>query len=83
MDARENGADNEDSWILHGNRDSTVPIRGSYKFAAALGDKFPKTVVRFDSVLGQDHAFEVIESTWADIAPDAMEFLTQAWLGRE
>lgn len=66
---------------MHGDADSVVPIRGSYKFAAAVLERCPGTKLRFDSMFGHDHAFDFDESNWSSVAPDAMDFFTRPWLG--
>ncbi|KAF4996139.1 hypothetical protein FDECE_12563 [Fusarium decemcellulare] len=69
-------------WLMHGDDDSTVPIRGSDKFVNLVREKLPQTEVRYDVVPGQDHAFDFDEKTWESFADDALEFVTQAWLAK-
>ncbi|KAI9705224.1 MAG: hypothetical protein M1820_005371 [Bogoriella megaspora] len=67
-------------WLMHGDDDATVPIRGSDKFVDLVTQKLPGTTIRYDVVKGQDHAFDVDDSTWASFADSALEFVAAAWL---
>ncbi|KAF7561231.1 hypothetical protein G7046_g2934 [Stylonectria norvegica] len=67
-------------WLMHGDDDSVVLIRASYKFVELLKMKLPDTVVRFDIVPGQDHAFDIAESTWESFRAEALGFVTKQWL---
>ncbi|KAF4983800.1 hypothetical protein FZEAL_884 [Fusarium zealandicum] len=67
-------------WLMHGDDDSAVPVRGSKKFADILRKKSPQTNLRFDLVPGHDHAFEYDEKNWGSFAPEAIKFVTDAWL---
>ncbi|KAJ4221453.1 hypothetical protein NW759_006700 [Fusarium solani] len=67
-------------WLMHGDDDATVPIRGSYKFVNLVREKLPQTTLRFDVCPGQDHAFDFDESTWESFASEALDFVTKSWL---
>ena len=67
-------------WIMHGNDDSTVPVRGSDKFVQHLRQSLPGVSVRYDVVSGQDHGFDFNEENWDSIERDALKFVGEAWL---
>ncbi|KAM0433450.1 hypothetical protein ACHAPT_004330 [Fusarium lateritium] len=66
-------------WLMHGDDDATVPIRGSHKFIQLVKEKLPQTTLRFDVVPGQDHGFDFDVKTWESFAPDALDFVTKGW----
>ncbi|KPM39379.1 hypothetical protein AK830_g7210 [Neonectria ditissima] len=70
-------------WLMHGDDDSTVPIRGSHEFVRILQEKLPETTLRFDICPGQDHAFDYDEKKWEPLAPAALSFVRDGWLGQE
>jgi fermentation-respiration switch protein FrsA (DUF1100 family) len=65
---------------MHGDDDSTVPIRGSQKFVDLVAKKLPATSVRYDPVKGEDHGFEFDEKRWESFADEALAFVRDAWL---
>lgn len=67
-------------WLMHGDNDSAVPIRGSHDFIEVVQKTLPGTKLRFDIRPGQDHGFDFDESSWASITQEAMEFLKDGWL---
>ncbi|KAM0555890.1 hypothetical protein ACHAPJ_006292 [Fusarium lateritium] len=67
-------------WIMHGDEDSTVPVRGSQKFVDLVAKKLPETTVRYDVVPGEDHGFEFDEKRWDSFADEALGFVKDAWL---
>ncbi|KAK7424583.1 hypothetical protein QQZ08_008593 [Neonectria magnoliae] len=70
-------------WLMHGDDDSTVPIRGSHEFAKILEEKLPETTLRFDICPGKDHGFDYDEKSWKPLAPAALGFVRDGWLGLE
>ena len=66
---------------MHGDEDSTVPVRGSQKFVDLVAKKLPgTTAVRYDVVPGEDHGFEFDEKRWESFADEALGFVKDAWL---
>lgn len=41
-----------------------------------------EVTLRYDVVVGQDHAFDFDEKTWAYFASDALEFVREGWLSK-
>lgn len=68
-------------WILQGDADTTTHIRGADKFVAQLQKSLPDVTLRYDVVAGQDHGFEFDETTWESFAPEALHFISEAWVG--
>ncbi|KAF4437913.1 hypothetical protein F53441_12919 [Fusarium austroafricanum] len=67
-------------WIMHGDDDSTVPIRGSQNFVDLVAKNSPETTVRFDVVPGEDHGFDFDMKRWESFADEAIGFVRDAWL---
>ncbi|CAM1503499.1 Fc.00g010900.m01.CDS01 [Cosmosporella sp. VM-42] len=67
-------------WIMHGDEDTAVPIRGSQKFAQILNEKLPETSLRLDVCPGHDHAFDCDDKNWESFATAAMSFVADEWL---
>lgn len=65
---------------MHGDDDSTVPVRGSDKFVKLVGDKLPQTSVRYDVVPGEDHGFDFDEKRWESFEAEALSFVSEPWL---
>lgn len=63
---------------MHGDNDSVVPIHNSDRPVQKV--KQSQIDLRDDIVPGQDHAFDIIESTWASFRNEALEFLKEGWL---
>lgn len=67
-------------WVMHGDNDTAVPLRGAQKFVDLVRSKLPKTEVRFDVVAGADHGFDADPETWSSFADEALEFVASGWL---
>ena len=65
---------------MHGDDDTAVPSRTSDKLAEVVRETQPQTTLRYDLVPGQDHAFDLDESTWASFYTEAMDFVKVGWL---
>lgn len=67
---------------MHGDQDSIVYIRGTYKFLELMKQKLPDVDVKLLVAKGQEHGFDHENwTTWKDLVePDALNFVKQAWL---
>lgn len=65
---------------MHGDDDSTVPIRGSDAFVKLVREKLPGTEVRYDVVEGADHGFEYDWKRWESFSEEALGFVVDGWL---
>ena len=69
------------SWIVHGDDDSVVYIRSSYKLIDLVQRTQPDVVIRLDIAQGQDHAFDHLNHDWEKfIETGGYDFVGDAWL---
>lgn len=71
---------------MHGDQDSVVYIRSTYKFLEEVEQRLPETEIRFDVVKGQEHAFDHMNfHSWESFLskPGALDFVQKAWLRSE
>jgi len=71
---------NGSRWILHGDDDTVVHIRASHKFIDLAAKKLPETTIRFDIASGEDHAFDLLKTSWELHAIGALDFVKRSWL---
>ncbi|KAH7324216.1 Alpha/Beta hydrolase protein [Stachybotrys elegans] len=68
-------------WIVHGDDDSVVYIRSSYKFIELAKQMQPDVTFRLDVAPGKDHAFDHLNKDWESfIEPGGYDFVRSAWL---
>ncbi|KAL2211228.1 alpha/beta-hydrolase [Sarocladium strictum] len=69
-------------WIIHGDNDSVVYIRATYKLVELIKKMQPDVAVRLDVAAGQDHAFDHLNESWESlIESGGFDFIRDAWLG--
>lgn len=62
-------------WILHGDDDTAVHVRATQKFVNLVREKLPDTTIRLDIAQGEDHAFDLIKTSWGLNAIGGLEFV--------
>lgn len=68
-------------WIAHGDDDSVVYIRSSYKLIGLVKQTQPEVTFRLDVASGKDHAFDHLNEDWESyIEPGGYDFIRSAWL---
>ena len=68
-------------WIVHGDDDSVVYIRSSYKLIELVQQAQPEVDFRLDVAPGKDHAFDHLNKNWEEfIESGGYGFVRNAWL---